>query len=103
MTKVEWTRSAIRDVRVLRDYIAYDSEVYADRFVQKIIEAVEGLAVFPLKGRSMPEADGETIREVLFQKYRIIYRVLHGEVLILMVVHGGRDLDSVIPKPWETL
>lgn len=34
MTKIEWTRSAIRDVRTLRDYIAQDSDAYADRFAQ---------------------------------------------------------------------
>ena len=41
MTKIEWTRSAISDVRALRDYIAHDSEAYADRFAEKIVEAVE--------------------------------------------------------------
>lgn len=52
-------------------------------------------------GRKVPEADEETIREVLFQKYRIIYRVGASRILILMVIHGGRDLAELTPKPWE--
>lgn len=51
MTKIEWARSAIEDVRRLRDYIARDSEAYADRFVQKIIEAAEKAGAFPQIGR----------------------------------------------------
>jgi toxin ParE1/3/4 len=103
MIKLEWTRSAIRDVRALRSYIAYDSEAYAERFSQRIIEAVEKLEQFPLMGRFMPEAHDAAIREILFQKYRIIYRIEPSRVLILMVVYGGRDISELTPKPWEAL
>jgi len=103
MMKIEWTRSAISDVRVLRDYIAHDSEAYADRFAQKIVEAVESAAAFPLMGRRMPEADDDAVREILFQKYRIIYQAEPTRILVLMVVYGGRDLTQITPKPWESL
>jgi len=101
MTKIEWTRSAVSDVRGLRDYIAHDSEAYADRFVQRIIEAVEKAATFPFLGRGVPEADDDAIREILFHKYRIMYRVEPTRILVLMVIHGARDLTQVSPKPWE--
>ncbi len=71
---LEWTRSAVRDVQNLRNYIALDSEAYAERFVQKIFEAVEKAAVFPRVGRKVPEADEENIREILFGNYRIFYQ-----------------------------
>jgi plasmid stabilization system protein ParE len=103
MTTIEWTRSAISDSRSLRDYIAKDSRAYADRFVQRIIEAVEVTAAFPLLGRKVPEANDDSIREILFHKYRIIYRVDPSRVLVLMVVHGGRDLTQLNEKPWEML
>jgi toxin ParE1/3/4 len=103
MINIEWTRSAIHDVRVLRNYIAYDSEAYADRFAQKIIDAVEKLQRFPMMGRRMPEASDEAIREILFQKYRIIYRVEPSRVLVLMVVYGGRDISDITPKAWEII
>ena len=103
MTKIEWTRSAVSDVRSLRRYIGQDSEAYADRFVQRIMEAVEKSALFPLLGRRVPEADDDTIREILFHKYRIMYRVEPTRILVLMVIHGGRDLSQITPKPWEIL
>jgi len=70
-----WTEPAIEDLRNLYGYIARDSEVYASSFVQRIILAVDKLTDFPRLGRSVPEADQETIRELLYQNYRIIYRI----------------------------
>ena len=101
MKKIEWTRSALRDATNLRDYIARDSEAYADRFVERMIEAVEKAAAFPLIGRQVPEADDETIREILYRKYRVVYRVEPGRVLVLMVIHGARDLKRATPEAWE--
>jgi len=101
MTKIEWTRSALSDARNLRDNIARNSEAYADRFVQKIIEAVEKAAAFPLIGRRVPEANNDTIREILYRRYRIVYRVETDRILVLMVIHGARDLTQVELDPWE--
>jgi plasmid stabilization system protein ParE len=101
MTKIEWTRSALRDARDLRDYIARDSQAYADRFVERTIEAVEKAARFPRIGRRVPEADDDAIREILYGKYRIVYRIEPDRILVLMVIHGARDLKQVTPEPWE--
>jgi toxin ParE1/3/4 len=99
--RIEWTRSAARDVRNVRNYIALDSEVYAERTIEKIVEAVEKAANFPRIGRKVPEADDDSIREIIFGNYRIIYRIEESRILVLMVIHGARDLTQVVPKPWE--
>ena len=99
--KILWTDPAILDLRNLHGYIAKDSEVYASSFVQRIILAVDNLAIFPRLGRVVPEADNEDIREIIYQNYRIIYRVKIGLVEILTIVHGRRDLGSLKPAPWE--
>jgi toxin ParE1/3/4 len=65
--RILWTDPAIEDLRNLHGYIARDSEVYASSFVQRIILAVEKLAGFPRLGRVVPEADEETIRELLYK------------------------------------
>jgi plasmid stabilization system protein ParE len=62
---------------------------------------VVAAAAFPLIGRQVPEADDETMREILYSKYRIVYRVEPDRILILMVIHGARDLAQVDLKPWE--
>jgi plasmid stabilization system protein ParE len=99
--KIKWTDPAIDSLRNLHGYIAKDSEVYASSFVQRIILAVEKLTDFPRLGRVVPEADEETIRELLYHNYRIIYRVKSELIEILTVIHGRRDLGFLKPVPWE--
>lgn len=101
--KVEWTEPALLDLESIRDYIRKDSEHYATRFVERIIETVEILQKFPEVGRSVPEAEEENIRELLFHNYRIIYRVETGRILVLIVIHGVRDLSRRKHKPWDIL
>jgi len=70
--KILWTDPSIEDLRNLHSYIAKDSEVYASSFVERIILAVEKLTNFPRLGRVVPEAENETIRELLYHNYRLI-------------------------------
>ncbi len=101
--KIEWTEPARLDLKSIRDYIRRDSEYYANRLVERIIEAVESLEKFPEVGRSVPEAEEENIRELLFYNYRIMYRVETERILILTIIHGARDLSQKKPKPWDVV
>ena len=101
--KLEWAEPAVLDLESIRDYIAKDSEYYAARFVARITEAAETLPNHPLIGRAVPEAEDNAIRELLFQNYRIIYRAESDRILILTVLHGGRDLSRLEPKPWDVV
>ena len=98
-----WTKPALSDLESIRDYIKRDSECCANRFVERIIEAVESLEKFPEMGREVPEAEEENIRELVFQNYRIIYRVETDSILILTVIHGARDLSRKRYEPWEVI
>jgi toxin ParE1/3/4 len=99
--KILWTEPSIDDLRNIHTYISKDSEIYANSFVERIILAVEKLTNFPSLGRVVPEADKETIRELFYRNYRIIYRI-NGELIeIITVFHGRRDLDSLKPAPWD--
>ena len=101
--KIEWTRPALLDLESIRDYIRRDSEYYADRFIEKIIEAVESIKKFPKMGRAVPEAEEESIREVLLHNYRIIHRVESDRILVLTIIHGARDLNQRRTKPWDII
>lgn len=103
MRTIEWTPSALNDVKGLRDFISRDSRAYSERFVQRLIDIVEKAAKYPMMGRTMPEALDVNIRELLFQKYRIVYRVEASRILVLMVIHGSRDPSQLDNKPWEVL
>jgi plasmid stabilization system protein ParE len=101
--KLEWTEPAVVDLQSIRDYIAKDSLFYAERFVARIVEAAETLPHHPRIGRVVPEAEDDAIRELLFQNYRIIYQTAPDRILILTVIHGGRDLSRLEQKPWDVL
>ena len=99
--KIIWTKPAVQDLESIKAYIAKDSEYYAIRFVEKVIEAIDELQDLPLRGRSVPEAEEGNIRELLFRNYRIIYRVETESISILTIIHGSRDLSRKKPKPWN--
>lgn len=103
--KIIWTEPAVADLQGIRDYIARDSEFYALQFTGRIIAAVETLESFPERGRKVPESlradDAGGIRELLFQSYRIVYRLKGEGVQILAILHGSRNLGQMTLKPWE--
>lgn len=99
--KIVWTEPAVEDLRELHAYIARDSKMYASGFVERIILAAERLTDHPKVGRVVPEANNETVREILYQRYRIIYRVKGDSIEMLSVIHGVRDLEELQPAPWE--
>ena len=99
--RVEWTRSALNDLDRLQDYIAQDSPYYAAQFANRIVGATERLLDFPESGRLVPEAQRSDVREIFVQDYRIIYALTGDAVVVLTVIHGGRDLDHLTGKPWE--
>ena len=91
--KLVWTEPAVNDLRGIHEYIGQDSRFYAEQFVERLILAS--------LGRMVPEAGTESIRELLFQAYRIIYRLEQERVYILAGIHGSRDLVGRASKPWD--
>jgi len=79
-----WTEPAIEDLHAFKDYIKRDSEFYSQRFIESIFELVENLQLFPKIGRKVPEGDDEFIREILYQNFRIIYKLEKENVFILV-------------------
>lgn len=92
MTPLVWTRRAIEDVQSIQRFIEKDSPHYAQLIRQKLIASVERLPVFPQSGRIVPEVNNPAIREVIQGSYRIVYRLVHGEIHILTVHHAARLL-----------
>ena len=83
------------DVEGIRTYIAQDSPRYADLQVDRIMAAVERLALFPESGRVVPELSNPSIREVILRPYRIVYRLKEGRVEIATVFRASRLLPAL--------
>lgn len=90
--KCVWTATAVARLEEIEDYIAADDPDAAARFVDALIDVGEGLADSPLRGRSVPELPSSGLREVVFRRYRIVYRVRPKQIDILTVFEGHRLL-----------
>lgn len=102
MAKVLWTTPALNDVREIIDFIAQDSSVYAERVGMKIVSSPRQLKLFPLSGRVVPEFSDESIRELIYGSYRILYKIVKNECYITAVIHASRDiLRHIEPGEWE--
>lgn len=99
--RLEWTDPALDALEGIRDYIAKDSPYYARRFIERIFDTAAKLKDHPKMGRPVPEADRDDVRELIYQGYRIIYRILPERVQVLTVLHGSRNLAAQDVKPWE--
>lgn len=75
MAEVIWTEPALIDLHDIFEYIARDSLIYAEKFVNRVVAAVKRLEQFSRCGRIVPEFNNEIIRELICEVYRIIYLV----------------------------
>lgn len=91
---VSLTESAHVDLEDIENYISLDSPFIARKFINKIFDKIEVLYKYPLAGKPVPEFGEKAIRELLLNKYRIIYQVVdETHINIIRIVHGSRLLD----------
>ena len=91
--RLHWTREALQRLAEIEDFIAKDNAERAAKFVDEIAAHAESvLTGEPRSGRTVPEISNPEIRELLFKKYRIVYRVKKNAVEILTVFEGHRLL-----------
>jgi addiction module RelE/StbE family toxin len=93
MVRIIWSQDAAADLEEICDYIAKDSEYYARVFAQGVINAIERLLLFPESGRVVPEYGQKDIREIIYQNYRIVYRIKSDAVEIVAITHGARLVE----------
>ena len=97
--KIEWTAPAEADLDDIFDYIARDAPVYAEQYIDRIIDTVETLYEHPRIGRVVREAGQDHIRELIYRSHRILYAIEPNRIAILAVIHGRRDIEQL--KPWD--
>ena len=91
--KIHWTRESLDRLAEIEDFVAKDNAERAAKFVDELIAHANAvLPGEPRSGRTVPEISNPEIRELLFKKYRIVYRVKKNTVEILTVFEGHRLL-----------
>jgi toxin ParE1/3/4 len=92
--KIFWSPLAVDRLEDIFEYISKDNEVAAKKMIAKIFIRVETISQNPERGRKVPEANREEIREIFEGEYRIIYRVEAKKVSILSI----RNFKQLLPE-----
>ena len=88
--RVSFTPHARDDLQAIRDWIAEDNFVAADRVVTRIIQTAMMFGQFPMLGRTGQVADTREF-SVTGLPYLIVYRIAsESEIDVLTVLHTRR-------------
>lgn len=90
--RIDWSDQSLQDIDEIRRYIARDSAVYAELFVDRIFEAAERLIEHPRSGRMVPEFGDPDLRQIILGSYRIVHWVRQDAISIATVFHTARLL-----------
>ena len=87
--KAVWTDEAREEVRGIYLMLSRRSEPLALRVLDRLLGASEALIEFPFLGIMTPEHGLAPIRELVVDRYRLLYHVLPDRIEILGVFHGA--------------
>jgi toxin ParE1/3/4 len=90
---VVWSKRATARVIEIGRYIAQDSPQAAERWIEQIFDAVEGLADFPRLGKPGRDVSTPGVRELDFGDFRVFYEV-KSTVDILTVRRASQLIDE---------
>ena len=98
MNRYHLSNQALSELDDIWSYIAQDNPEAADRWIAKLLDACETLAHNPRMGHAREDL---TERPVFFwpvDSYLIIYQIFKGEIEILAVTQGSRDIPSYLRR-----
>ena len=92
--KIIWSPLAVERIEEISEYIALDNLDASITWVEDVFKLVENLTDYPDSGRVVPEIETESIREIIFGNYRIVYKVETEIISILTVRNFKQQLPS---------
>ena len=101
MKKLEvlWTKSAEYDLESIIQYLKLDSVSIAKEIFFELIKECENLYYFPQRKRVVPELQQIGIfkyREIIYKRWRVIFKIEDKKVYILLVVDTSRNLEDIL-------
>ena len=96
MVQIRWLESAKFDLKDIYDFIAADSKKYAKHQISKIRIRTQILKSQPNAGKVVSEYNDDSIREIICDHYRIIYRIVNINLIhIILIHHGARRFPRI--------
>ena len=97
--RVLWTLTAQSDLDAFVAYIATDNIENALSVLDRLQERADSLTTAAERGRLVPELRSIGVhqyRELIERPWRIVYRIEPDTVIVLAVLDGRRDLESLL-------
>jgi len=90
--RVEVAIPARQEIAEAEDWIAADSPEAAERWIEGLFDVLDRLKAMPARYPLAPEDQDQVdeIRHLIYGRYRILFTIRPGRVLILHVRHGAR-------------
>jgi toxin ParE1/3/4 len=102
MFEVRITKGAENDLEALHHYLAVNrSAEEAATLLDAILDKIITLEQFPLRGPICPELDRLGIsefRQIYHGPYRLIYRINHNIVYIMIIADSRRDMKALLER-----
>lgn len=93
--RVEFSAAALEDLTDIAAFIARDNPTRAGSFVDELEETAQRLGDQPHSGAARPEY-GDGIRLLPYRRYLILYSPRDRFVLIERILHGARDITTLL-------
>ncbi|WP_029463302.1 type II toxin-antitoxin system RelE/ParE family toxin [Serpentinimonas barnesii] len=96
------TEGAQRDLESICDHIAeFDCPANADYVLERLLETLQSLSIFPQRGSYPKELLALGIKEyrqTAFKPYRVIYRVSGNQVIVALIADGWRNMQTLLAR-----
>lgn len=90
--------AAERDLIEIGAYIAQDSPINADRFIDALEAECQKLADSPIILGKKCEGLNPDLRRYNFKRYAIVYRPIPNGIELVGVFHGSRQLEAMFKR-----
>ena len=96
------THDAESDLELIHDFLAtqFDPK-YANTTLDEISKAVSTLSTFPDRGshpKELIELGIRDFRQLISNRFRIIYRVLDSKDVINLIADGRQDMQALLAR-----
>lgn len=96
------TAGAEQDLAAIHDYLLeIEGAAVAARMLKRLEHVSKRLATVPERGawpRELAALGIREYRQILMKPWRIIYRVIEKEVVIMLIADSRRDMQSLLAR-----
>lgn len=86
----------VEDLQSIWQFIAADNAEAADKLLDQFFDAFENLSQWPKQGHRRADLTNRAVRFWPLGKYLVVYRETRHVLEIVAVLHGARDIPTVI-------